>query len=937
MNPERWHRIKKLFDSALHLQPQEQADFLARSCGEDAALRREVEALLANHSQADRFMEKLASVRTESLKDPQLGSIEGHLLGAYKVLDPIGRGGMGDVYLAERSDDQYHQRVAIKLIKLGMDSELLKARFRLERQILASLDHPSIARLLDGGTLADGRPYLVMEYIEGDPIDRYCERHQLGLRQRLQLFRKVCEAVQYAHRNLVIHRDLKPSNVLVTANGTPKLLDFGTAKLLQTSESERPATATELRLLTPGYASPEQLKGGAITTASDVYALGVVLYELLTGRRPFRFQSPMSPEVVRVVCEEKPPRPSTLAKQSQTEAGEEAEYHLISAELIEERWLRRLQGDLDNILLMALRKEPARRYATVEQFSEDVRRHLESLPVLARPDTAVYRATKFVRRNRASVAATVLVFLVLIVAVVVTTAQARRAEDERRRAQEVTDFLVRLLEASDPGQSQGKDVTVRELLDEGAERVKELDGSLDLQAKLLDTMGFVYFRLGAYDRAAELLEDALEIHRKEPLDALDLAEVLDNLGQVLRVRGDLGRSGELLQQALALRRRHLEAPAPDIAETLSNLGVYEHSRGDLEAARAWHEEALAMRRALPRVEPARMASSLNNLGATLLKLGELEAAARLLSEAIERRQELFDEDHPDLVNSLNNLGAVRLAQREPEVAEGLFQDALAMAYRLFRDNHREIANAHHNLGMALRKQKRFGEAEEHYRRALEMRQSLLDPGHPEVGRNLRHLGDLFVEQARFDAAIEVYRQACEVFEREGEGHDLRDCLHSLGWTRINHGDYAGAVPVFERLIPLQHRVLKPEDPALATDLLGLGVSLLRSGDPQGAESYLQQALAIRLGVSATREDRDRIASAQGLLAECLIDLERYREAEPLAIDALSDLSTYGDADARSRQALQRIIRLYEAWGRPDQTTLFRQRLAGTDSSVNEGG
>src|SRR6184192_3629107 len=382
-----WEKVQALFEQALELPETERAKFLEQKCIGDDALRREVESLLESHASAGAFIdERSRFFSEEDFQNGDQAVPAGQLIGAYRIVREIGRGGMGTVYLAERADEQYKKQVAIKLIKRGMDTDSVLRHFRNERQILAGFDHPNIARLFDGGTTDDGLPYFVMEYVEGLPINEYCAAHKISLVERLKLFREVCAAVSYAHRHTVIHRDIKMSNILVTSDGTPKLLDFGIAKILQPGAGpEALMTMTGVRPMTPEYASPEQVLGGPVTTASDVYSLGIVLYELLVGRSPYRFTSRSPLDLAREITDTEPPRPSTGA------GGKDQQLEITNQKL--------LRGDLDNIVLMALRKEPERRYQSVEQFSEDIRRHLEALPVRARKDTFAYRSAKFLKRN----------------------------------------------------------------------------------------------------------------------------------------------------------------------------------------------------------------------------------------------------------------------------------------------------------------------------------------------------------------------------------------------------------------------------------------------------------------------------------------------------------------------------------------------------------
>jgi eukaryotic-like serine/threonine-protein kinase len=438
---EDWERVKDLLQAALDREPAARAAFLDEACAGDAGLRRTLDRLLAAHARAEGFLERSALPDLVEMLDAQDQPLAvGHQLGAYRVVKEIGRGGMGAVYLAERADAEFRKQVAIKLIKRGMDTDAVTRQFRNERQILASLEHPHIARLLDGGTSASGLPFFVMEHVEGIPIDAYCDDRRLSVSERLQLFSQVCAAVSYAHQRLVVHRDLKPSNILVTKEGLPKLLDFGIARIMTAEAGAQTySTVAGMRLMTPEYASPEQIQGLPATTLSDVYSLGVLLYELLTGHSPYRLPSRSPEHFIPAILDAEPETPSaviTRTDEATTAAGVKTTLtpDRVSAtrEGSPDRLRRRLRGDLDNIVLKAMRKEPARRYASVAELAQDLQRHLVGLPVSARRDTVSYRARKFVRRNRAAVIAGALLLTSLAGGLVASAWQARRARTRRR-------------------------------------------------------------------------------------------------------------------------------------------------------------------------------------------------------------------------------------------------------------------------------------------------------------------------------------------------------------------------------------------------------------------------------------------------------------------------------------------------------------------------
>ncbi|HYH46558.1 MAG TPA: serine/threonine-protein kinase, partial [Thermoanaerobaculia bacterium] len=585
---QRWSEVKSLLAEALEVPPDERPAFFARLNAEPALVA-EVEELLALGPRADGFIDEPLF----SFGQPAPALQAGSRLGPWRLLRPLGQGGMGTVYLAERADGAFELTVAVKLLKIGLDSAELISRFEAERHILARLIHPNIARLLDGGTSDDGRPYLVMEHVEGEPIDQYCDRHRLPTRARLELFRDVCSAVQLAHQNLVVHRDLKPANILVTAEGTVKLLDFGIAKLLapHPADAEAATAPTLAQLggapLTPRYASPEQVRGEPITTASDVYSLGVVLYELLTGHRPYRFETLSPAEVERVVCGERPPRPSTAVRRSKEVLTAEGGRLLLTPDAVAgvregdaTRLSRRLSGDLDTILLTALSKEPERRFASAEQLADDLRLYLAGLPIRSRPDTFGYRTRKFLARHAFGVTAAGAVLALLVAFAGAMTwqraeiaARGREVAQERDRAEAIKDFLLELIGQTDPRLAKGEDITIRQALDQRAGSLaEETDLAPATRADLLDALGVSYRSLGRSEEAAPLLRQALALRQQElGSEHVLVAESLHNLANVERSLGRPGEAERLIRQALAIQRRALPRGHKDLARGLNNL------------------------------------------------------------------------------------------------------------------------------------------------------------------------------------------------------------------------------------------------------------------------------------------------------------------------------------------------------------------------------
>jgi serine/threonine-protein kinase len=711
---ERYQKIKRLFNAAIDLGSEERSAFLASEG--DPSIRLAVEKLLLAREQSEGFIETpaVAFVARSFLEDTEQRRIR-----SYRIIREIGHGGMGTVYLAERDDDEYRKQVAIKVVRRGLNTEDILRRFRNERQILARLDHPNIARLLDGGTTQDGLPYFVMEHIEGLPLIDYCERNDISVVERLRLFREVCSAVQYAHQNLVIHRDIKPGNILVTSDGAPRLLDFGIAKLLEPAAGDQ-ATRTELRAMTPEYASPEQIKGEMVTTASDIYSLGVLLYQLLTGHRPYRLKSATVAEITQAVCEQEAEKPSSI----------------IRREKDDQKLSRRLKGDLDNIVLKALRKEPVRRYASVEQFSEDIRRHLAGLPCLARKDTFAYRSAKFIRRNKVAAAAAALILLTLVAGMIATFWQARRAERESRiateerdrarreqaKAERINSFLQQMLAYSNPrwyapGKGKPRDMTVIEALGEASRRIEsELNDQPEIKAEIHTTIGDTYGAIGRVDLAQSHFESALALRRAIfGEDHIKTAESYYYLGGVRFLRGDKAEAERLYRQALDIQRRrdegnNLPYMILDLASLLTikdefveaesllleagelyrqrygadhttsaivqeYLGSLYMQWGDIDKAEAYLQEALRLYAKTP---DSQTASALRHIGSIQVMRGNYKEALALLSDAYDIYRKIYGEWHPFTAGTFLGLAHVKYLQNSTAKAKIELEKSLAI-------------------------------------------------------------------------------------------------------------------------------------------------------------------------------------------------------------------------------------------------------------------
>lgn len=831
MDPERWALIQEIFHAALERPAVERDAFVRAACGTDDELQREVAALLAADAiEGDLFDSPpgalLGGLAEEALRhEAGMPSLEGRRVGPYVLRSLLGRGGMGSVYLAERED--VGLRCALKLVRGGLATPEMVDRFLFERRVLARLEHPNIARMLDAGVADDDTPWFAMELVDGEPIDRYCDARRLGVAERLRLFEAVCEAVADAHRNLVVHRDLKPRNILVTAEGVPKLLDFGIAKLLD--DAHDPAlTGTGTRLFTPEYAAPEQLGAGPATTATDVYALGLVLYELLCGRRAVRREGGAPAMAGPRVSGALPPRPSTAAgrdTRAATRDGRDAV--ATAAEVAAARGSdpaqlrRRLAGDLDAIVLRALAPEPERRYPSVAALLEDLRRHRHGFPVHARPDSRAYRVGRFIRRHKLPVAAVVALVLLLsgfaasMRLQMAATARARdRAEAEAARANQVSAFLIEIFDVADPFSTAAVRVdslTIRDFFIERGRKVSELEAPPEVQVPVLNVVGHMYFSLGLHDQALPMYERALELGRRlHPDGAEERATTLNHLGELHRITGDLAAAerehrealrlaralhaephetrvtalnglGETLRyagryaeaepvqrEALAERRAVYGERSAEAADGLNNLGLLLWAKGDAAAAEPLLEEALAIHRVrLPRVHPMTSAV-LNNLGLVRQQLGDMAGAEPLLREALEIKRDLFGDHHWRIANGLINLANLLVAMDRPAAAEPFAREALAVARDGLGEESELVGVALQQLAGVREQEGDRAEAERYLRRSLEVLEAALPADHPRIAATRVRIARLLLRDGRADEARPHLRRALELYEERGD-------------------------------------------------------------------------------------------------------------------------------------------------------------------------
>jgi serine/threonine protein kinase/Tfp pilus assembly protein PilF len=782
-------------------------------------------------------------------------------IGPYHLLQKIGEGGMGEVWVAEQ-EKPIQRRVALKLIKAGMDTRQVIARFESERQALAMMDHPAIAKVFAAGETEDGRPYFVMEYVQGVPITAYCDQNRLTTQERLELFKRVCDGVQHAHQKAIIHRDLKPSNILVAIQGeaaVPKIIDFGVAKATAQSLTER-TMFTELGMIvgTPEYMSPEQaeMSGQNVDTRTDVYSLGAILYELLVGALPLdskELRRAGFDEIRRKIREEDPPKPSTKLSTMGEALATQAQNRRTERPAL----IRQIRGDLDWITMKALEKDRTRRYGSPADFAADIERYLHHQPIIARPPSAVYKTKKFVRRHRIGVGVAASLAVLLVAFSGTTAIQARRIALERDRAnqeaetsKQVSEFLTSLFKVSDPSEARGNSITAREILDKGADKIaRDLQGQPIVQARLMDTMGQVYHSLGLFDQALPLLKSALDVRRNTLNEKnLDVASSLQALGYLLIAKGDYAAAEPSLRESLAIRREILGSNHPDVATSLATLGELNYYKGDLDAAERFYREALAVRRQAPGEVHLEVADSLNDLAITLKAKGNYDEAGPMYRESLAIRRKGLGEDHPAIAQSLNNLGMF------------LYQEFL-------------------------NKKNDGAEAELLLRQALELNRRILGPNHPEVSTNINNLGLLLRDRGDLDQAISLFREGIELDRKNlGEGHPyVSSRMNNLASALVRKGDYLPAENLFRQSLVIQRITFSEKSWQIATTKLLLGGCL---------------------------QEIKRFPEAESLLLE----------AFPIIRDS------FGLTHARTKSAIRRLISLYEAWGKSDRASEYKSLL-----------
>ena len=928
---DNWAQIEKIFNEAIELPTLEQDSFIEQASSSNVELLAELKQLLMAHRSAGDFLEKFDTHNAAALLNESDLRHETQKIGPYKILGILGRGGMGIVYLAERDDGQFKQQVALKLIKRGMDSEEILSRFLNERQILAQLQHPNITQLLDGGINDTGQPYFTMEYIDGIPITTYCNNNHLDINARLKLFIKVCKAIQYAHVNLVIHRDLKPSNILVTTGGEPKLLDFGIAKLLD-PDTDKPSTKTGHRLLTPEYSAPEQITGGNITTATDTYALGIILYELLTGDRPYNFDRSSLNEVSGERYQTTPLKPSSKLLQTiKTRTNQETDPE-SSAELISRRWYRSVKGDLDNIVMMALRKESIRRYSSTQALVDDIERYLTGHTVLARKDTVLYRFNKLIQRHKLSSVAILLAAVSLIVGLSIAMWQGELARNEADKAEANSTFLLELLSKADPANAQGNKLITVELLDSAAQQLNAENNPFKNQpkqkAQLLFSLGNLYKSLGKFNRADQYLSESLELYRKV-VNETDPAilTAMESLLDLHRLQGKYKQAEAIAIKIFNIRSKVFGKQHTTTITTRISLANIYRENGEYDKAEILYHDALLNLEKRLGTQHKIILELKNDLSILYRRQGQYEKSEKFALQSVEGRRLSLGDKHPDTLYSMYNLALVYKKLAKYQRSLKLSKATLVLMHHVLGKEHPHTLVTTYNLASTYRRMGEYDKAEQLLDNIYDIQRKVLGITHRQTMLSYAEYAHLQKGRGILESAEGIY---LEVFDNQKQqlGMNHRHTLitmRSLAGLYLKQKRYAEVEEILTKATPLHIISLGEKHPdtiklqntkikfylqnKLYTKAKNLATETLKSSQyALGNEHPITLAVKFQLGLAYKKDKQYEQA-----LSYFQMVFESYQ-------------SRYGVKHKKTRKTIKQLISIYKKQNKPKKAKQYKKLL-----------
>lgn len=807
-----WDQVESILDEALDLPEGQRASFIQEACQHDPDLRREVELILSSIKESEgwlddptRFKQEFFDEISEDLEHHSgKKSLSGKRIGSYKVKEKIGQGGMGAVYLAERTEGDFKHRVAIKLIDRSNATAENLDRFKQEKRILASLNHPGIAQLFDGGITDDGMPYIIMEYVNGTPITDYCDQNNCSISEKIELYIEVLKAVRNAHENLIIHSDLKPDNILIDESGNVKILDFGISKLLKSKGESASATTYNGSALTPRYAAPEQIQDQNVTTATDIYSLGLVLYRLLTKKNAIHFDDRSRESVKKAILHKNIEHPSVKAEEQKLKTA--------------------LRGDLDSIVLKAIQKEPAQRYRNANDFIGDLQKYLNHFPVSARPNSLMYRGTKFYKRHKGG---TTLVAAALIVIVGLTIFYTQQIKKERNQAQieaaksqEITSFVIGLLEENYPENSQGDTVTVRQILDKSVFEIESLNKSPDIKAKMQQVIGHAYNSVGEPRKAKPLLTNAISILESEQVQNTDLAHTYNVAGIIFRDLGELDSSQTYLERSISTFRSLAKTSVPEYPKALKNLAYVMRIRSDYESALNYLEEALKIEQQLYGETDINIAETIYILASVNRYMGNYEHALEYQKRSLEMVQANTNGPHPGIIANLSNIAVLNNILEDNEAAKSSYIKALNMAIDLYGPDHTEVATISANLSSIYTYEGKFDSARVLSKRALEISKKAVGTDHPRYGNYVTNYAKMFFYKGDYSKADSLYRKALNIFRQNysPQHPEIAAALHNVAKVSVKRNALDEAINLLENALEIRRSNFENDHPLVQENL-----------------------------------------------------------------------------------------------------------------------
>ncbi|TYP92683.1 serine/threonine protein kinase with TPR repeats [Fodinibius salinus] len=938
MDQQEWKKVNDIVDTALEIEGKERISYINEQCGDNEELRYQVTELLKSIEESDTqdflegtqaFPAHLAADLSDDKEQPPASSMVGETIDQYQIKKVIGHGGMGSVFLADRADDAYQGKVALKIMRQGMDTPSNIARFERERNILAMLDHPNIARLLDGGLSNHGLPYLVMEYVDGISLFKYCDKNNLSVEQRLNLFKKVCRGVRHAHKNAVIHRDLKPSNILITQDGDVKVLDFGISKLLKSGDfdSTQLQTQTGARMLTYGYAAPEQIEGESVTTSTDAYSLGILLYELLCGVHPFDLDDKGLTEVENIIRQQSPTPPSTKFDQ----LPKEQQKQLTDRRNTTPKTLTKiLNGDIGAITMKALRKEPEKRYRSADNILEDLKRREQSLPVIARKDTVRYKVGKFVRRHKNGIAITagVLLFTIALSTFYAwkITEERDKAQMEAQKAQQVSSFLTDMFRASDPTFNPKDTVTAATFLERGSERIGQLENQPEIQASLLSIIGQAHSNLGRFNKAKPLIKKSLSL-RKNTYGAtsFEYAEGISEWGILQRQLGNFSKAESLHRKALKIKKSTVGIHNIETASTLSDLGLVLDQKGKYKEADSLYREALTLEKQILDSEDPQLAELFNNRAGVLSKMGQTEKAEKFFRKALSIWRDNYGEVHPKTSTGYNDLALVLQKQGKIAKADSLFQKNISIDKKLYGDSHPYIAQSYNNMGLLYGQNGQLEKAKPYLENALALRRKILEKNHPRLAESLNNLARLYIEMGNNEEARSLAEEALKIDkENFGEKHPyVAGDLSNLALIEKKTGSYILAEQYLRESLSIFEKALPAGHPKKSGVMLELGAVLTLNNQAIEAIPLVRKSLEIRK--ETYKEGSWRIAYAQIILGNAFTQTKDYAKSEKFLKQGYQTLKKErGTTSQETKKAREYLFQLYEAWDKPEMAKKYKK-------------